>query len=419
MLRTNRDVRNLFLAQVVSYAGDWFTYVAFVGIVTDHSDSKLLVSLVYVALALPTFLMSPVAGAVADRVDRKRIIVGVSSVQAIAACGLFFVRGTSTLWIGFASLCVISALAAFVGPAAQAGLPNLTRGPDELRHASVLFGSLWGAMLAIGAGLGGLVSTIFGRTTAFAADVVSFAIAAAVVALITTPMQRHDVSARAPVRPITDMKEAIHEARQDHVILALLSSKVTFAMGAGIVGLLAAMATDVLHGHDGDTAMLIAARGLGVGLGPYIAAKLIGPSLSRILLLAGSAGTVFGLCYLGLSASNTLWLAAILAFVAHLGGGAQWTLSTYGLQRRTRDEVRGRIMAGDMALAMLASTTSNIVAGNLANAIGVRHTIAAFAVLAVVISVVYLLATRSMRAGLRDTVDAMPSVAVAGGHAPS
>lgn len=406
MLRTNRDIRRLFLAQVVSYAGDWFTYVAFVGLVEDHSSSKVLISLVYVALALPNFLASPVAGAVADRFDRRTIIATVSILQAVFGCGLLLVHSRSTLWIGFVSLSFIAALGAFVAPAAQAGLPNLTRSADELRRAAVLFGSLWGAMLAVGAALGGAVAVLFGRTTAFIADIASFVIAAILVKAIITPMQRHEVTSRARIRPLADMAEALRVARRDRVILALTASKTTFAIGAGIVGLLAAMATDVLHGGDGSTGLLIAARGVGVGLGPAIAARLLGPSLAKMLVVAGSAGLMFGVSYLGLSVANSLALAAILVFVAHLGGGAQWTISTYALQRRTDDAVRGRIMAGDMAVAMLVSTTSNMVAGTAADAIGVRPTLAIFAGVGMIASTAYLLATRQMRARLRHEEDA-------------
>ncbi len=402
VLRGNADIRRLFVAQVVSFMGDWFAYVAFVGLVQDLSSSKLLVTLVMVAQALPAFLVSPLAGSAADRFDRRTILAVVSVVQTVAALGLLVVRSASSLWIGYACLCAISALGAFVGPAAQAGLPNLARSADELRVAAVMFGSLWGTMLAVGAALGGLVAGWFGRDTAFVANGVSFLIAALLVAGIRRPMQQERTAHTGRrMRPLADMAEAIHEARRDPVLLALMSSKATFAVGSGIVGLLAAMATGPLHAGDRGTGWLIGARGLGVALGPLIAARLAGPRLSRILLVSGSVGVLFGLCYLGLSVSTTLWLAALLAFLAHLGGGAQWTLSTYGLQRRATDAVRGRIMAGDFALATLIISLSNLTAGTLADSTSVRTAIAAFAVLNLCGALAYLTITRRLRTRLR------------------
>jgi len=405
MLRTNAGIRSLFLAQVISFAGDWFAYVAFVGLIQDLTDSPLLVTLVYVAQALPAFLMSTVSGAVADRYDRRTVIRNASVVQAVAALGLLLVDSRGTLWLGFLCLCTISALGSFIGPAAQAGLPNLARNPDELAKGALLFGSLWGAMLAVGAALGGLVATVFGRDVSFIANAASFVGAALLVSLIRRPMQvaREESAGPAPrMRPIGDMHEAVVYARKDHVLLALLASKTTFAMGAGIVGLLAILATEELNGGDGATGILIGARGIGVALGPLIAARLVGTSLSRVLMLTGCAGLVFGVCYLGLSVAPVLAVAAPLAFIAHLGGGAQWTLSTYGLQRRAPDHIRGRILAGDFGMATLIITISNLSAGALASAIGVRPTIATFAVIGLAAGAGYLIATRGLRARLAD-----------------
>jgi len=402
MLRTNRDIRALFIAQVISYAGDWFAYVAFVGLVQKYTDLPLLVTMVYVAQSLPAFLMSAVAGPAADRFDRRTIIRTVSTVQAIAAAGLLLVTSAGSLWLGFACLCVISALGSFVGPAAQAGIPNLVHSPDELTKASLLFGSLWGAMLAVGAALGGLVSTVFGRDAAFIANAVSFVAAALFVSLIRRPMQlaRDPSKERPRMRPIADMHEAFSYARKDHAILALLASKATFSMGAGIVGLLAVLATKDLHGGDGATGILIAARGIGVAAGPLIAARLVGPSLARVLLLCGGSGLAFGACYLGLSVAPALWMAAVLALLAHLGGGAQWTLSTYGLQRRAPDHIRGRIIAGDFGIVTLIITLSNLAAGALAGLVGARWAIAVFAIISLASAATYLVVTRGLRAGL-------------------
>lgn len=402
VLRSNVDVRKLFFALLVSYAGDWFAYVAFVGLVQDLSDSALLVSLVIVAQALPAFLVAPLAGAAADRFDRRKVIVVVSVGQMIAATGLLAVRTSSTLWLGYACLVVISALGAFVAPSAQAGLPNLTRTPEELRVAALMLGSLWGTMLAVGAALGGWVAGTFGRDTAFVVNAVSFLAAAALVWLIRGAMQHRvagDVSHGRP-RPLADMADAVRYARREPVVLALLASKATFAIGSGIVGLLAALATGPLGGGDGSTGLLIGARGVGVAAGPLLAMRLVGPSMSKVLLVSGSVGIVFGLCYLGLSAAHVLWLAALLALVAHLGGGAQWTLSSYGLQRVVPDEMRGRVMAGDYALATLIISLSNLGAGRLADSVGVRRAIAIFAIANLCGSVAYLVATRRLRRSL-------------------
>ena len=77
LLRTNRDLRLVFCAQVISFLGDWFVFVALAGYVDDVTDSELLVSLVLVSFSLPSFLASPLAGPIVDRVDRRRLLIVV------------------------------------------------------------------------------------------------------------------------------------------------------------------------------------------------------------------------------------------------------------------------------------------------------------------------------------------------------
>ncbi|MEY4231503.1 MAG: hypothetical protein RLZZ362_2352, partial [Actinomycetota bacterium] len=115
------------------------------------------------------------------------------------------------------------------------------------------------------------------------------------------------------------------------------------------------------------------------------------------LLMGGAAGMAFGVCYLGLSVAPTLLLAVPLAFLAHLGGGAQWTLSTYGLQRRAPDAIRGRILAGDFGIVTLIITLSNLGAGALADSVGARTAIAVFACLSLLAGAAYLWFTRGVR----------------------
>src|SRR5262245_35010471 len=228
LLRTNRDLRLLFFAQVVSYCGDWFAYVALVGLIKDVNGSSFQRALVYVAMTFPQFLLSPVAGAMADRHDRKRILVTVSLFQSVAALALLGV-GAGRIWLGFVAQATIAALAAFVPPASQAGIPNLVRSEEEIPIAGVLFGSVWGVMLAVGAALGGVFAEAFGRDAAFVANAMSFVLAAALVSRIRRPMQapRAETGPAKRVRPLADMNEALTHARHDHVLLALLASKAT------------------------------------------------------------------------------------------------------------------------------------------------------------------------------------------------
>lgn len=400
VLRDNRDLRLLFVAQNLSFMGDWFTFVALAGLVQDVTDSAFLVSLLLVAFSLPSFLASPLGGPVADRYDRRQVLIVVSILQAVSACGLLFI-GETHIWLAFVSQGLIAAFAAFVRPAVEAAVPNLARDPDELRRANALFGSSWGVMLAVGAGLGGIFSETFGRQAAFIADIATFVVAAGLIAMVKQPMQEDRGASRAPVRPIADMREAIELARRDSTILALLASKMTFAIGAGVVSQLAVYAADAFSSGDAGRGLLLGARGVGSGLGPIIGARFAKGDLRRVLLVCGVAGLVFSAGYLAAAAAPMLIIAGACVMFAHLGGGAQWTLSTYGLQVRAPDDMRGRVLAGDFALITLSLALSSVAAGVVSEQVGARATVAIFGAIAAASSTVYLLLTRNVRAKLQ------------------
>jgi predicted MFS family arabinose efflux permease len=400
VLRDNRDLRLLFVAQNLSYMGDWFTFVALAGLVQDVTNSAFLVSLLLVAFSLPSFLASPLAGPVADRYDRRQVLIVVSILQAVSACGLLFI-GETHIWLAFVSQGLIAAFAAFVRPAVEAAVPNLARDPDELRRANALFGSSWGVMLAVGAGLGGIFSEAFGRQAAFIADIATFVVAAGLIAMIKRPMQEDRGTRRVRVRPVADMREAFELARRDSTILALLASKMTFAIGAGVVSQLAVYAADAFSSGDAGRGLLLGARGVGSGIGPIIGSRFAKGDLRRVLLVCGVAGLVFSAGYMAAAAAPMLIIAGVSVMFAHLGGGAQWTLSTYGLQVRAPDDMRGRVLAGDFALITLSLALSSIAAGIVSEQVGARATVAIFGALAAAASLVYLLLTRNVRAELR------------------
>lgn len=393
----------VFGAQVVSYMGDWFAFVAMVGLVEDVTNSRFLVSLVLVSMTIPGLFMSAIAGSFADRFDRRKVLISVSVLQVFAAL-LMLLHSSAGIWITFVAQCLIAGLAAFVGPCVSASVPNLVDNDEDLRKTNTLFGSTWGIMLAVGAALGGVFAGIFGRNAAFIADGASFVVAALLFSRVRRPMQSTHTQnmAKGRVRPIADMKEAISVAKKDPVILALLCSKMTFAVGAGIVSQLAVLASNVFHVGDSGRGLLIGVRGIGSGLGPILGAHIAGRDMGKLLKVCGYAGLVFAVCYVGAALSPFIAMAAFFIALAHLSGGAQWTLSTLGLQMESPDHVRGRVMAGDMAMVNTMIGVTSILAGLTSQFIGVRPAIIIFSAAAAVASIVYLIATAGIIRRLRN-----------------
>jgi len=171
--RRNADFRRLFLASVISLGGDWFLFVALGGLVFDVTGKATAVGVLIVSQELPIFLATPWAGWLADHLDRRRLMV-VCDLARAAICLAFLAVGPENLWLGYALVAFLSVFAAVFDPASSAATPNLVE-PEDLATANAMNGSLWGTMLAVGAALGGVISTVFGRDTAVVVVAVSLA----------------------------------------------------------------------------------------------------------------------------------------------------------------------------------------------------------------------------------------------------
>jgi MFS family permease len=369
LLVRNRDFRRLFLASVVSLAGDWFSYVAVASLVTELTGRPGAPAFVYAATVLPVFLASPIAGALADRFDRKRILVIADVARVPIALTLCLAASWQSTPLAIGAVTALAIGASFSDPIASAATPNLVD-PEDLAAAQSLMGAVWGSMLMVGAGIGGLVAELFGRQAAFIVDASSFLLSALLIGGIRRPMQQpvppDDGSSRGSLR------DALRYLRTTPIVLRLVFAKVGVSSANGIVGLLPAFAARRFTGTSIATGLLFAARGLGAMLGPILARGVVGatPGRRAIIAVCGVSTLTYSAVYAVFPFAHMFAVALVLVMCAHLGGGAQWSLSTYGLQRETPDHFRGRVMSLDYGLATLWIGASSIAAGVLADAWG-------------------------------------------------
>ena len=398
LLRRNRDFRRLFLASVISLGGDWFLFVAITGLILETTGKAVDVGLAILAQEAAFFIASPAAGVLADRLDRRKVMI-VCDLARAALCVAFLAVGPSTVWLAYPLLAALSIFSAPFEPASSAAIPNVVDA-DDLATANALGGSLWGTMLAVGAALGGVVATVFGRDTAFVIDALSFAGSALLLSGIRRSFSEdRDVHHEHP-KMLDATIEVLQYARRDRRVLALITVKGGFGLAAGVLALIPVFGATVFHDGDIGVGILMAARGLGALVGPFIGHRVSGPGHRRLFTAIGLALALFGLSYMALGLAPALWIAAIVIFVAHLGGGSQWALSTYGLQVLVPDHIRGRIFAVDFALITLSLGISSLVAAAIADSAGARAAAFVLGSLAVVWAAVWWVLTRSVRRDL-------------------
>lgn len=392
LLRRNADFRRLFLATVVSLLGDWFAFVAVSGLVTELTGRPGLAAIVYAASVLPVFFVSPLAGVVADRVDRKRLMVAADLGRVLPALGLLGAAAWESPALAIGCVVAIAVMSAFFEPVVGAVTPNLVA-PEDLGVAQAGMGSVWGSMLFVGAAVGGVIAGTLGRDAAFLLNAASFLASAALILRIRRPFRAGKVSAPASVA--AHLGEVWRFVRRRKVIGALMVTKSGVGIANGIVGLLPAFALARFGAGDAGIGVLLAARGLGALVGPFIG-RAIATTGRRLLVVCGASMLTYGAAYAFLPLTDSLAVAAGCVMLAHLGGGAQWVLSTYGLQVTTPDEIRGRVLSLDFGLATLAIGVSSLGAAGAAELWGVRATSWALVGVAFVYGVAWLAWTRDL-----------------------
>jgi MFS family permease len=368
LLRHNRDFRLLYIGTLVSLGGDWFLTVALLDLVLSLTGSATLASLMLLCQSLPIFFFTPLAGHVIDKVDRRKLMIAVDVVRTGACLLPLLARTPAMLPFAYLGVILISIGSAYFEPASQAALPNLVE-PEALGPANVLMGSTWGTMLAAGAAIGGAVTMRFGRDLSFIVDAISFLFSAGVLWLMRGRFAEERTHAQEHPPLGESIRETVHYAKGHPRVLALLSVKGGYGTGAGVVAMLSVFGKEVFKAGAWGIGLLFAARGLGALLGPFLIRGVVKRDEAQYRAIS-VAVLMFGAGYFVLGVSKTLAVGLGAILFAHLGGGAAWQISTYGLQREAPDWIRGRIFSADYGFLTLTMSLSSLAAGVLSDRIG-------------------------------------------------
>jgi MFS family permease len=180
LLRTNRNFRRLWFAQIVSEIGDWFYTLAIYSLLLELTGRAGSVALALVLQVLPQTFAGPLAGVLNDRVSRKKVMIAADLARMVIVLAMLLVRSRGTVWLVYPLLLCETVMAAFFEPARSSVIPNITRREDVI-VANTLSSTTWSMNLVLGATLGGIVAALLGRNAVFALNAVSFLISALLI----------------------------------------------------------------------------------------------------------------------------------------------------------------------------------------------------------------------------------------------
>ena len=358
ILRDRPQFRYLWLGAVVSFAGDWFNTIATVILVNRYTDSTTAVGLLFLARAIPPFLLGPAAGVVADRFNRKAILIITDLLRAGIVLGFLLVQSAEQAWLIYALTISQFVVSSFFNPARAAILPSLVEGTDELVTANTLTGITWSAMLTLGAAAGGLVAGVFGVETAIIIDAATFLLSALFIWRIqVAPREKQAGPRDSGWREFVDGALYLRH-RPRTALTASVKGLTQFGSPDIMIAVYAASVFPL--GRDGALTLgwLYAAAGLGAILGP-LAANRLGGGRRRTLQIGIAVGFVLvAVGWFLFGWAPLLPLAAVAILIRHMGGAINWTYSDVLLQRNVEDRFLGRVFAFNFAIFTMAMALS-------------------------------------------------------------
>ncbi len=369
LLRENRDFRHLMTSRFISQAGDWFNFVALSTLHLNLTGSGEAVALILIIKLLPTFFFGPLAGVVADRFNRKTVMIVTDVLRGCLGFGFLFIHRADQVWIAYLLSALQIILSTFFEPAESAAVPNIVK-REALISANGLSSATWSITLALGAALGGLVTDLFGRNTAFVIDALSFFLSAVFVILARVPPtpKRENIQGEkaklsfADMTGLSDLIEGARYLRANPRVVSVMWIKSGWGLaGGGILFLLAIFGKEVFPiGTDGSASIgiLYGCRGFGALIGPMIARAITSESLATMRRSITVAFFISALFYLLFATSPIFALACLCVIGGHAGGSIQWVFSTTLLQVATENRFLGRVFALEQSLMTLTLSTS-------------------------------------------------------------
>ena len=378
LLRRNRSFRRLWSGQVISELGNWFNFIAALGLVrvVSHADPEVT-TILLISRLVPFTLFAPLAGAFVDRWSRRVVMIATDLLRVVVALGFLLVRRPEDLWLAYLCTAALSFFGAFFEAAKNAAVPNITGERDLLAGNALMFSSRF-LLMSLGAALGGWTAANVGYQAAFIINALSFFASAYSVWLVPEEETRSQSTAAVTKEPRSlyrgywsDMREGWTYIVTHAPVATILGINILWATGGGAMNLIADRLGALVFGgensmsQDSAVAAFYFAGGLGLFIGMMIARRVGAYFELRKRTVAFIGWTLFiqGIFYALAGVMPTLVWACVMVGISRVLLGAEFAVQETLLMRLVPDNLRGRVSTSDRAAEMMIWAFSTAVAG--------------------------------------------------------
>ncbi len=369
LVRGNANFRYLWIGQIISLLGDWFNLIASASLIAMLTRSGFAIGSLFIVRMLAPFLVSPFVGVVADRYNRKQVLIVADIVRGVTVFGFLLVREPGDVWLLYTLTGIQMGISSFFFPARNAILPDIVpaRGVGA---ANAITSATWSVMLAFGAAIGGVVSGIWGVYPAFVIDGLTFFLSAVSIARITLEagpgLEGAEKTVRAALEQYLEGVRYLH-SRADIFVVVLHKAALALFMGSAFDVVQVAITREVFVlgvGGGLGLGLMYATSGVGTGISPIVARIFTGDRIRALCLslVLGYLMSALGLLVISfLSSFPTVVSGALLR---GFGSGIVWVFSTQILLQLVPGHIRGRVFSIEFALFTLMGAAGASIAGS-------------------------------------------------------
>jgi MFS family permease len=371
----HRNFRLFFGGQFISLVGTWITRVATSWLIYRLTGSELLLGVAGFAGQIPTLIITPFAGVLVDRVDRRRMLVitQAASLAQSAALAWLTLAGQITVPQIILLQALQGVINAFDTPARQAFVSEMVDDRRDLPNAIALNSSMVNGSRIIGPSIGGLLIAAAGEGWCFAIDSVSYlGVIASLMAMRVPARAGHGMS---EMRVLDELHHGWRyilgsvPIRTALVLVAIISTA-----GTPYTVLMPAIAARELAGGPNTLGILMAASGVGALTGAlYLASRESVLGLGRVII---HATLLFGAGLIGFSMARSIPVACVLLALAGAGFMMQLAATNTFLQTIVEERLRGRVMSFYTMAFFGTVPIGSLIGGAVAERVGAPLTVA-------------------------------------------